>query len=363
MVCTPDDVVAAMVRLDREHRRRVERIGETVQALAEEHGEDRVEPAPVNASNAPSLAQALKGVALVVVASSSAPYTEHVARAALAAGCDYLDMQPLRRKLKVLRPLVKHIKQAGRCFIVDAGFRTGMPSTLVRFMAGRFDALERANVACITRPNWAECNLSDATYAELVECVRESRARFFSKGKWHRGFFSRGTGARTVDFGVPFGKRRCFALDIEEMRALPAAIPSLRETGCFTAGYNRVADKMILPWAWRCLKVCPWLLRKPLQRMLRRALERFSKPPFGAHIRIDASGQMGGKGLAMTLHLEHEEPYAFAAAAVVACILQYLDNELPKPGLFFMGNIVEPERFMADIARMGLPHAFERKPR
>ena len=44
----------------------------------------------------------------------------------------------------------------------------------------------------------------------------------------------------------------------------------------------------------------------------------------------------------------------FTAIPVVACLLQYLDGSIRKPGLWLQANIVEPNRFMEDMKRMGI---------
>ena len=52
--------------------------------------------------------------------------------------------------------------------------------------------------------------------------------------------------------------------------------------------------------------------------------------------------------------LYHEDGYMITAIPVAACLLQYLDGSIQKPGLWFQALVVEPERFMSDMKRMGL---------
>jgi saccharopine dehydrogenase (NAD+, L-lysine-forming) len=42
------------------------------------------------------------------------------------------------------------------------------------------------------------------------------------------------------------------------------------------------------------------------------------------------------------------------AIPVIACLLQYLDGSLRKPGLWTQANIVEPNRLMTDMERLGV---------
>lgn len=39
---------------------------------------------------------------------------------------------------------------------------------------------------------------------------------------------------------------------------------------------------------------------------------------------------------------------------VVATILQWLDGSIRKPGLFTQGELVQPERLLNDMQRMGI---------
>jgi saccharopine dehydrogenase (NAD+, L-lysine-forming) len=71
-------------------------------------------------------------------------------------------------------------------------------------------------------------------------------------------------------------------------------------------------------------------------------------------LKIDAIGKKNGKLKRVETFFYHEDGYMFTAIPVVACLLQYFDGSIKKPGLWTMGNIVEPNRLVMDMERMGV---------
>src|SRR5262249_43705438 len=76
--------------------------------------------------------------------------------------------------------------------------------------------------------------------------------------------------------------------------------------------------------------------------------------PYGAVMRLEAQGEKDGRPLSLSVILRHPDAYEFTALPVAACLRQYLDGTIARPGVWLMGEAVEPERLFADLRRMGV---------
>ena len=168
-------------------------------ALNRLFGGERVSAQRVDAADPASLRSSFTGVDFVVAASSAAQYVETVARAAIEARIDYLDVQVSSAKIEALRSLQGEIEHAGLCFITDGGFHPGLPGALVRYAASRFDRLDIANVGSVIKIDWNALDLSPATVAELTGELLDFRMESFRNGRWEKKW----TGYQHFDFGPP----------------------------------------------------------------------------------------------------------------------------------------------------------------
>lgn len=285
----------------------------------------------------------------VLVASSTAKYVREVATAALEVGIDYLDIHYSQDKMPVLQAMASRIKDAGLCFITEAGFHPGLPAAFVRYVGQDFDRLDRAVVATVMSLKGG-IPLTDSLY-ELVEEFKNYQGTVFKDGRWRKAGMWH---LPKIDFGAPFGRRICFPLDLEEMRAIPALYPSLRETACYVGGFNWFVDWVIFPVIMVTLRIWPQRAVKPMGRLMYWGMKTFSRPPYGVVLQVQARGEKDGKAKQALVRTFHEDGYDFTAIPVAACMLQYLDGSIRQPGLWLMGHLVDPHRLFRDMERMGI---------
>lgn len=325
---------------------------EKAQSYAAELGASyarRVTAQAVDAASGPALREALRGVNLLAVAAPTMQHAQTVIRAALEAGADYLDVQLDARKTALLQSLAPEIERAGRCFITEAGFHPGLPSALVRYAATQLEPLESAVVAgCLNQgPTMPYSEGVD----ELMGLFQDFQAQIFTNGAWTS---PRTYQRRRFDFGPPLGERACFSMFFEELRELPAQLPTLRELGFFMAGSHWFVDWVLTPIVLGGLKVAPRRGVRPLGKLLWWGMQTFPKPPYLVALKLEARGTRNGRPAALAATISHADGYEMTAVPVAATLLQYLDGTARRPGLWMMGHLPEPVRLFKDMERIGL---------
>ena len=332
--------------------RNVDRAQQAADALNREFETARVSSQLVDAADKSSLDAAFKGMSLVVVASSTLDYVQNVSEAALEAGIDYLDVQlSSPTKLAALNTLREDIEQKGRCFITDSGFHPGVPAAMVRYAATQFDKLEVANVSAAFQLNWKTLQVSNSTSAEFIDEIKNFNPLVLKNKQWVEMDIQ---ALSTFDFGERFGERGCLPIFLEELRSLPEMVSSLNEMGFYIAGFNWMTDYVIMPIAFAAFKVFKEQAKQPMGHLLKWGLKNFSRPPFGAVLQLEAEGITDGQRRRFHMRLIHEDAYVLTAIPTVACLLQYLNDSSPHPGVWFQANWVDPIQFFKDIERLGV---------
>jgi saccharopine dehydrogenase (NAD+, L-lysine-forming) len=185
-----------------------------------------------------------------------------------------------------------------------------------------------------------------------MELFRDYQAQVFKHGEWTQAG-SRGLEIRTVDFGGEIGVRRCFSLFLEELRALPEMYPALRDVGFYVSETHWLLDWVITPLVLAGLKIAPRRGVRPLGRLLWWGMRTLPRPPHRVLLKVEGRGEKANRPARVELTVSHRDGYELTAIPVVACLLQYLDGSVRRPGLWMMGHLVEPVRLFRDMERMG----------
>jgi len=306
----------------------------------------------LDAANFNELLLAFQRVNLVIVASSTTALVENVAKAALQARIDYFDMQlSSPYKINRLRQLENEIIAAGCCFITDGGFHPGVPAALIRYAATQFESLIQANVASVIQVNWAALSFAEETKIEFIRELQEYQLLVWQQGQWRE--LSWYHAVKEFDFGQLLGKRACVPFFLEELKCLPEQFPALQDSGFFIAGFHWWIDYVIMPLSFFLLKLSP-KLAKPLSQLFWWNLAKTGHPPFGTSLLLEATGLNQGQSQTLRVQLFHEDAYQMTAIPVIACLLQYLDGTIRKPGLWWQGNLVAPTRMLRDLEKLGI---------
>jgi hypothetical protein len=326
------------------NREKAEEWAATLQA---EFPPERISARTVDAADPGSLGEAFRNIDFVLVAATTTPYARAIAEAALEARIDYLDIYYQQDVYPVLETLQERIRDAGRCFITQAGFHPGLPAPFIRKSASSFDTFNRAVVAFAMR---ARIEKPESVY-ELVDALADYKADIYKDGLWRPGSYR---DAVKVDFGGDFGVKSCFPLNMVETRALPE-MTGLREVGVYAAGFNWLVDYVIFPLILLSQIIRRGLFRRFWAGALVWGMNHFTPGEEGIVFLLQAEGIKDGYPREIILRSEHRSAYDFTVIPVVAALRQYLQGSLRKPGLWMMGHLVDPDRLFEDMEKMGAP--------
>ncbi len=325
--------------------RRIERAEAVAEALNREFSGGRASWARADAADRNTLAEPFGMADLVIDAATTTPFIETTARAALEAGADYLDIHYPQEVVPILEGLAPEVEGAGLTFVTQAGFLPGLPSVFVRQAGALFSKYGRAAASAAMRTDFDP----GGAVLEFVDALGGYSAEVYQGGEWARAGYR---DVWKVDFGPPLGVKTCYPLTLAEMRGLPERL-GIEELGAYVAGLNWFVDYLVTPLAFALGKVKKGLGREKLARLMVWGSKRFSTPGEAVAFVLEAEGEKDGRGLVVRMKAKHDDVYEFTAMPVAAFLSQYLDGTAKMPGLWMMGHLVDPGRFVEDLERMG----------
>ena len=316
------------------------------QAFVDDLNDPRVSARQADATDRNSLTNALQDVTLCLIAAPTTHHAETVIRACIDAHVDYLDVQFAAQKLKVLYAAQDEIQKANLCFITEAGYHPGLLAVLIRYAATKLDTLTSAVTA-------GYLNMKDIPYSEavdeLMEGFLEYQAQVYINGSWTK---PSSWDMRDFDFGSDVGKRTCYSMFFEELRAIPEIFPTLKETGFYITGANWISDLIITPLVFVGLKIAPRRGIRPLGKLMWWAMGK-SKPPYLVALKVEAKGLKNGQATQVDVRIAHPDGYELTAIPVVAYLRQYLNGTARPYGVHMMGHVAEPSQLFNDMQMMG----------
>ena len=164
------------------------------------------------------------------------------------------------------------------------------------------------------------------------------------------------TSTKEIDFGVPYGRHRCYPSEFLELVKLPVEELGVSELGFHGAGFDPVIDLLVPVWMMTGLyRIGPGLR---LGARIAMWAGRFTKPPVCTLIQVRAATRNGSR---MWVRLAHEDAYVGTAIPLAACMTQMLEpGPARRAGLHLMGHFLETDRFLKQVESMGMNVRIER---
>lgn len=325
--------------------RQKEKAEEYAVKLNKEFPGDRVISRYADASNKASLIKAFEGVQLVLVLTPTPNFIKQIGEAALALGCDYLDILVNESTFHDLNKLSLSIQKQNRIFIVQAGFHPGLPAVFIRYAAQHFDRYDKAIIAMAMNARFERAEQA----TEIIPLISNFKADIFKDEAWKKASYRN---AISVEMGNHFGKMKLVPIQMEEIK-LTQKMFNLKETGVYVSGFNWFVDYLVIPIIMLTQKIKNGFATGLLLKLFIWGVNTFSSKYQGVVFLNDAEGLRNGKKKNVRIIAEHDDAYLFTAIPVVACIKQYLEGSIPV-GLWMMGHVVDAKRLLNDMKKMGV---------
>jgi len=308
------------------------------------HFGQRVTGIEVNTALHKQFTRVLADYDLVIVAMPVTGIGGSIARAAMDAKIDYIDLNADSEKRQVLRELDGEIREAGLTFITEAGFVPGAPSMMARYVAGHFDSLDEVTIGGLFK----EERISYGSMVDVITTLGDSPG-IFTDGSWSKAGM---TVMKKIDFGKGLGIRSCFPMDLAELHGLPEEL-GCQQLGFYGSGVNRFFDSMVL--LWKALGLYKTSRGIDLgARVLVWGNEKFTRQPYICSVNTVASGFSGGREKQVKLTVEHKDSYAATAIAIIPGIMGLLDGSISQSGVHIMGHVLDPDRYLENLWDMGM---------
>lgn len=292
-----------------------------------------------------SVAGAVAGASLVVVASPCYQGVRHVAEACLSAGADYVDILSRRSVRVELEAMRARIEASRRLAVMQGGVGVGMPALLARAVCGAVPGVRRMRIGIwislrgVSRPEEAY---------DIVDAAVELEPLVYSGERWRR--VARGGARVAMDFGPGFGARQCLPIGLEELRDLPERL-ALEELAAYGATPNWRLDAAFRGLVGLAYSAGHGFGRDVFARLLLGMARRRPAVQTGACLLVEVDGPAGTQRFRAC----HSDVLDWTASALAVFMRQYLEGSLSvSSGLCPFGHAIQPQSGVTGLRELGL---------
>jgi saccharopine dehydrogenase (NAD+, L-lysine-forming) len=299
-----------------------------------------------DATKKTSLLEAFKKADLVIVTTTTPDYIDIIAEAAIESETDMIDILVRGDVVDKLENYRDSIIANKRIFITQAGFHPGLPAPIIKYARDKFDNYTSANILMAMNALFEK---PESTY-EILHEIGEGHAKILKDGEWRKATYK---DALKFQFSDKFGMRKCYPLQMREIYPLQKDLGILH-MGVYSAGFNSFVDNLVFPLIMFLQFLKKGLGKRLCGKLMHWGIKNYYDNNPGIELYLIAKGTRDNNEKSFTLKLISYDPFDFTAIAVMACLKQYLDNTINKPGLHLMGNVVDEKRIIEDLKSMGL---------
>ncbi|MFC2170453.1 saccharopine dehydrogenase NADP-binding domain-containing protein [Calditrichota bacterium] len=274
-----------------------------------------------------------------------------LAKSVIENHADWMDVQLDPKQTAVIRELESKIMEQGCCFAIQGGFHPGVPAALVRWAAARMDSITEAYTAGFINPK--EGLILTSGVDELIDLFSNYDTSIFKDGAWINPGMSM-SAMRDFNFGFGIGKQTTSPMNLDEMQPLPELYPTLKNTGFYVGGFDRITNYLTIPLMMAGIKLFPKVKAYTWGKLLCWSHKTFNRPPYGTCLKLEASGLKDDKPIKIELSILHDDEYELTAIPMVSTIEQMISGSVKKPGVHFMAHLTEPEKLFSDMSEMGV---------
>ena len=299
-----------------------------------------------DATNKESLSVALEHVDLLIVTATTPDQMDIIAEAAIETKTDMIDILVRADVVDKLKNYREQLIENNRIFITQAGFHPGLPAPFIRYAKKYFDDYHTANIVMVMNALFEK---PESTY-EIIHEIGEANARILKNGIWKKATYK---DAMKVQFSEKFGTRQCYPLQMKEIYPLEKELGILN-IGVYAAGFNPFVDNFVFPLTMFLQFIKKGMGIKTCGKLMHWGINKFYNHNPGVEFKLIANGIKDGVKQDYVLQASSSDAFEFTSLAVIACLKQYLDNSINKPGLYLMGPAVDNRMMIEDLKEMGV---------